>query len=248
MGDSFNKNKKLKKGKNFVGSPSFLSFSFLSFFSSKKKKKTHSPLPPPPQTPPPLLLTKKPNERESGARWSRVARRVRRPARMAQHRFLPSFLSPNSRARPKHKKIRLSQLCHSSRCSNSANLFFANRSHEWIISKHLQRQSTHNCVRPIRTPLHVPFCSSFKWNEKFTVRFRNIPIFCLFRKGVDCAKISTWGRWLSLELNSRNKQSVTWPTDSHWSRFVSPHRRQNRARSDTPNQDKRNAKLKQQTH
>lgn len=36
-------------------------------------------------------------ERESGPPWSRVARRVERPTRMAQHRFLPSFLSPNSR-------------------------------------------------------------------------------------------------------------------------------------------------------
>lgn len=156
MGDSFNKNKKLKKGKNFVGSPSFLSFSFLSFFSSKKKK-THSPLPPPPQTPPPLLLTKKPNERESGARWSRVARRVRRPARMAQHRFLPSFLSPNSRARPKHKKIRLSQLCHSSRCSNSANLFFRQSitrvNHLKTFTKAIYAQLRSSNQNPLTCPL-----------------------------------------------------------------------------------------------
>lgn len=54
------------------------------------------PLPLPPPAPPII-----PSERESGTRWSRVARqrRVRRPPRMAQHRFLPSFLS-------RHKVVR----------------------------------------------------------------------------------------------------------------------------------------------
>lgn len=74
---------------------SFFSFVFLpSFHSFVLSQNTLST----PTTTPPLRPSlSKPNERESGPPWSRVARRVERPTRMAQHRFLPSFLSPNSR-------------------------------------------------------------------------------------------------------------------------------------------------------
>ena len=79
--------------------PSFLS-SFISFslslvrsFSLSQNTLSTPTNPPPPPAPPFSYQA----ERESGTLWSRVARRVQRPTRMAQHRFLPSFLSQNSR-------------------------------------------------------------------------------------------------------------------------------------------------------
>lgn len=73
----------------------FPSFPFLS--SSHSFVLSQNTLSTPTTTPPLRPSLSKPNERESGPPWSRVARRVERPTRMAQHRFLPSFLSPNSR-------------------------------------------------------------------------------------------------------------------------------------------------------